>query len=170
LATLLGLNKKQPPLSSVYVVLALASPFVQEALLDEGRNDLKKVPEWLSDPRRNRADDVPLATAAMRSLVDDSLPLEPLTEQNIEAILVRLEGSHNLAYGWNGTMDKDFVRTKAKAQASNPTRTTIRAALEYLDLFYQYGKPPNIIVSPPDTDSLEEDSRFEGAETIETSD
>jgi hypothetical protein len=167
LAALLGLNKEQPPLSGVYLVLALASPFVQEALLAGGRNDLAKVPEWLSDPRRNRTGEVPLATAAMQSIVQDSIPLEPLTAENIEAILERLEEYHNLAYGWNGKMDRAFVRAKALAQASNPTRTTIRAGLEYLDLFYQYGKPPDIEVRAPDTDSLKEDIRFEGTETTE---
>lgn len=167
LAALLGLNKKQAPLSGIYLVLALASPFVRGALLAEGRNDLAKVPEWLSDPRRNRVDEVPLATATMRSIINDSVPLEPLTEQNIEAILARLEEYHNLAYGWNGKMDRAFVRAKALAQASNPTRTTIRAALEYLDLLYQYGKPPHIEVRAPDTDSLKEDSRFEDTEAVE---
>jgi hypothetical protein len=168
LAALLGLSKKQPPFSGIYLVLALASPFVRGALLAEGRNDLAKVPEWLSDPRRNRVDEVPLARAAMEGIVD-STHLEPLTEQNIEAILARLEEYHNLAYGWNGKMDRAFVRSKALAQASNQTRTTIRAALEYLDLLYQYGKPPHIEVRAPDTDSLKEDSRFEGTETVEDS-
>ena len=160
LAALLGLNKKQPPLSGIYLVLALATPFDEEALSTGGRNDLAKVPEWLSDPRRSRADEAPLATAAMKGIVD-STHLEPLTEQNIEAILARLEEYHNLAYGWNGKMDAALVRAKALAQASNQTRTTIRAALEYLDLLYQYGKPPHIEVRAPDTDSLKEDSRFE---------
>ena len=167
LAALLGLSKKQPPFLGIYLVLALASPFVRGALLAEGRNDLAKVPEWLSDPRRNRLDEVPLATATMRSIINDSVPLEPLTEQNIEAILARLEEYHNLAYGWNGKMDRAFVRSKALAQASNQTRTTIRAALEYLDLLYQYGKPPHIEVRAPDTDSLKEDSRFEDTEAVE---
>lgn len=167
LAALLGLNEKQPPLSGVYLVLALASPFVQEALIAGGRNDLAKVPEWLSDPRRNRVDEVPLARAAMQGIVQDSIPLEPLTAENIQAILEHLEEHHNLAYGCNGKMDRAFVTAKALAQASNPTRTTIRAALEYLDLLYQYGKPPHIEVRAPDTDSLKEDSRFEGTETVE---
>jgi len=166
LATLLGLTKKQPPFSGIYLVLALANPIVQDALLTGGRNDLAKVPEWLSDPRRNRADEVPLASAAMEGIVN-STPLEPLTTENIQAILERLEEYHNLAYGWNGKMDKAFVIAKARAQASNPTRTTIRAALEYLDLFYQYGKPPHIEVRAPDTDSLKEDSRFEDTEAVE---
>lgn len=167
LAALQGFNKAHPPLSGVYLVLALASPFVGEVLQTGGRNDLAKVPGWLSDPRRNRADEVPLARAAMESIVNDSIPLEPLTAENIQAILEHLEEYHNLAYDWNGKMDKEFVTAKALAQSSNPTRTTIRAALEYLDLFYQYGEPPDIRVRTPDTDSLKEDSRFEGTETDE---
>ena len=70
-----------------------------------------------------------------------------------------------MAYHWNGKMDKEFVTAKALAQSSNPTRTTIRAALEYLYLLYQYGEPPDIGVRTPDTDSLKEDIRFEGTET-----
>ncbi len=167
LATLLGLNKKQPPFSRVYLVLAFTSPFVEEALLAGGRNDLARVPEWLGDPRRNRVAEVPLARATMDSIVEDSIPLEPLTADNIHSILDRLEECHNFAYGWNGKIDRGFVRDKARAQASSPTRTTIRAALEYLDLLYQYGKPPDIEVRAPDTDSLKEDSRFEGMETVE---
>ncbi|MDO8532715.1 MAG: DUF2791 family P-loop domain-containing protein [Dehalococcoidia bacterium] len=158
LATLLAPNKRQPPLSGVYVVLALASPFVQETLSDQGRNDLVKVPEWLNDSRRNRADDVHLAEAAMRSIVDDSIHLEPLTEQNVQAILKRIEEYHRLGYTWDGTMDKGVVRSKAVANAFNSTRTTIRAALEYMDLLYQYKEPPDIVTRAPDTDSLKEDA------------
>ncbi len=167
LATLLGLNEHQPPLPGVYVVLALASPFVTETLSAQGRNDLAKVPEWLNDPRRNRGGDIHLAEAAMRCLVEDSTALEPLTEQNVQAILERLEEYHRLGYGWDGVMDREFVRSRALAQASNPTRTTIRAALEYMDLLYQYGEPPDIVAQAPDTDSLKEDTRFEGSDAAE---
>lgn len=167
LAALLGLKTGQPPLSGVYMVLALASPFVEEALLAGGRNDLANVPAWLSDQRRNRGEDAPLATAAMHSLIENSIPLEPLTEPNMREILGRLEEFHNLGYEWNGSMDKEFITAKALSQVSNPTRTTIRAALEYLDLLYQYGTPPNIEVRPPDTDSLKEDTLFEGTKSAQ---
>ncbi len=161
LATLLGLNEHQPPLTGVYMVFALASPFVSETLSAQGRNDLARVPEWLNDPRRNRRGDIHLAEAAMRRIVEDSVPLEPLTEQNMQAILERLEEYHRLGYGWDGVMDRGFVRSRALAQASNPTRTTIRAALEYMDLLYQYGVPPDIVAQAPDIDSLGGDARFE---------
>jgi hypothetical protein len=167
LASLLGLKADQPRLSGIYIVLALASPFVAEVLMTQGRNDLAKVPEWLRNPRRNRGEDAPHANAAMRSLIDDSIPLEPLTEQNLQEILERLEEYHNLGYGWNGRMDKAFVTAKARSQVPNSTRKTIRAGLEYLDLLYQYGTPPNIEVLTPDTDSLNEDNRFEGTESAE---
>lgn len=167
LAILLGLHRSQSPLAGVYVVLALARPFVQEVLLDrndryEGRGDLKRVPQWLTDPRRNRAEDKAPAEAVMQSL-EHSISLEPLTEANIEAILTRIEECHNLAYRWDGKLDRQLVKDRARAQASNPTRTTIRAALEYLDLFYQYGQPPDIEVRAPDTDWLKEDASFEDA-------
>jgi hypothetical protein len=161
LATLLGLNEHQPPLTGVYMVFALANPFVSETLSAQGRNDLAKVPEWLNDPRRNREGDVHLAEAAMRRVVEDSVPLEPLTEENMQAILGCLEEYHRLGYGWDGIMDREFVRSRSLAKASNPTRTTIRAALEYMDLLYQYGVPPDIVAQAPDTDSLGEDARFE---------
>lgn len=160
LATLLG-ARPHPPLEGAYTVLALASPFVPDILQAGGRNDLAKISEWLADSRRNRASDVPWAKASMQSLVERSEPLDLLTEQDIGAILAHLEELHSLAYGWEASMDKDFVRAKALVQPSNPTRTTIRAALEYLDLFYQYGERPDIEVRAPDIDSLQEDVRFE---------
>jgi hypothetical protein len=163
LALLLGLKDTQPALSGVYIVLALATPFIAETLLAAGRHDLARVPQWLQ--RRNRAEDERVAAAAMRSLIQDSVALEPLTAMNIQAIMTRLEECHNLGYGWDGKLDRAFVTARVLAQAANPTRTTIRAALEYLDLLYQYGRPPDIAVQAPDTGSLEEDSRFEGSDS-----
>ena len=167
LAALLGLTEEQSPLGSTYVVLALATPFVQGVLSAGGRNDLAKVPEWLLDPRRNRAGEAPLARAAMESIVTDSTLLEPLTEGNIQTVLARLEEYHKLAYEWDGEMNTEFVRTKSLAQPSNSTRTTIRAGLEYLDLLYQYHKAPDIEVRTPDTDVFDEDTRFEGRQTAD---
>jgi hypothetical protein len=101
----------------------------------------------------------------MRSLIQDSVALEPLTELHMQTIMTRLEECHNLGYGWEGKLDSAFVTERVLAQVANPTRTTIRAALEYLDLLYQYGKPPDLAVQAPDTGSLEEDSRFEGSDS-----
>lgn len=164
LATLLGLHSHRAPLKGAYVVLALASPFVREVLMAEGRNDLAKVPDWLRDPRRNRAEEAEVATAAMQSIVEDSVPLEPLTETDIQSILMHLEEYHHLAYEWDGQMDKEFVRAKSLAQPTNSTRTTVRAGLEYLDLLYQYDKPPDFEVQAPDVEGLGEDRRFEDLE------
>lgn len=161
LAALLGLNGDLRPLSGVYFVLALASPFVEEALLSGGRHDLARVPEWLADPRRSRAGDVSAATAAMQAIAEQSIPLAPMTEQNIDTMLKRLEAFHGSAYGWDDTLNATAVEINALALGSNPIRTTIRAALEYLDLLYQYGEPPDIEVRRPDTGSLAEDTSFE---------
>lgn len=164
LAALLGLGA-QTSLAATYVVLALAAPFTAEVLTAAGHNDLATVPAWLQDPRRSRVDEAPRAIAAMQSIVEDSTPLEPLTEDNIHTVLARLEEYHNLAYNWDGRMDREFVRTKTLAQPSNSTRTTIRAGLEYLDLLYQYHKPPEIEVRTPNTEGFVEDTRYEGGQT-----
>lgn len=161
LAALLGLHNRQAPLQGAYVVLALASPFVGEVLMAGGRNDLAEVPDWLRDPRRNRREEAEIAASAMHSLVEDSIPLEPLTETHIQSILLHLEEYHNLAYGWDGRMDREFVRAKSLAQPTNSTRTTVRAGLEYLDLLYQYRKPPEFDVQAPDVEVLDEDRRFD---------
>ena len=83
------------------------------------------------------------------------------------AIMTRLEECHSLGYGWDGNLDSAFVTARVLTQAANPARTTIRAALEYLDLLYQYGRSPDIAVQAPDTGSLEEDSRFEGSDSAQ---
>lgn len=97
----------------------------------------------------------------MKSIVEDSQPLEPLTEENVRAILQQLEAYHSLAYSWDGHMNQDFVLSRSLSQPSNSTRTTIRAGLEYLDLYYQYGYPPAIEIQPPDIDSLDENPDFD---------
>jgi len=164
LAQLLGLDARRPALDGIYVVLALASPFVQEVLSTNGRNDLTKVPAWFTDPRRNKSTEIAPASAAMGSLVEASVPLEPLSEANMQDILESLEEYHNLAYQWAGHLDREFVKTKSLAQPGNSTRTIIRAALEYLDLFFQYKRPPDIEVRPADTERFVEDDRYNGDE------
>ena len=162
LGILLGLDPHRK-IEGAYTVLAMASPFIDEALTGEApwsrKHDLLEVPEWFQDPRRNRASDGKLASQVMRMLVEDSIPLDELTEEDTRSILRQLTEFYCLGYGWDGSLDAAFVMERT---IGRPIRTTIRAAVEYLDLTYTYGKAPtDIKIEELYTGSYEEDTAYE---------
>lgn len=149
-------------IEGLYTVLAMASPFIEEALTGEApgsrKHDLSEVPAWLRDSRRNRSNDADLASGVMRMLVEESQPLEDLSEADIRDILRLLEELHHEGYEWKGELNQDFVIDRT---VSRPVRTTIRAAVEFLDLYYRYDKPPSdITIQELDTGSYEEDEGY----------
>lgn len=65
--------------------------------------------------------------------------LLPLTKDEIHEILYKIQDFHGRAYEWTPSLSIDSL-TEATQSGGYLLRTKIRAAIEFLDQLYQYGK------------------------------
>ncbi len=146
-------------LEHTWVVAALASNYYPEVI--EARQDPTAAPEWLA--KRSRPDDAADATRGVQFLLQAEL-LPPLTLDEVDQLLLMVRDAHGAAYAWTPPEPEAYlsaVRHLAKSGA--PVRTRIRAAVQWLDLWMQYGHAPTIEVWNPQGTSLAElpDEAFE---------
>ena len=65
--------------------------------------------------------------------------LLPLTRDEIHEILYKIQDFHGRAYEWTPNLSIDSL-AEATQSGGYLLRTKIRAAIEFLDQLYQYGK------------------------------
>ena len=63
----------------------------------------------------------------------------PLTRDEIHEILYKIQDFHGKAYAWTPSLSIDSL-AEATQSGGYLLRTKIRAAIEFLDQLYQYGK------------------------------
>ncbi len=139
-------------LEHTWVVAALASNYYPDVI--EARQDPTTAPEWLA--KRARPDDAAEATRGVQFLLQAEL-LPPLTLDEVDQLLLMVRDAHGAAYAWTPPEPEAYlsaVRHLAKSGA--PVRTRIRAAVQWLDLWMQYGHAPTIEVWNPEGTSLAE--------------
>jgi hypothetical protein len=141
-ATLFNLSKGWN-LPQTWVVAAIASNYYTDVL--EEKHDGVKALEWLTT--RGRLDDAQAARQGIEMLMRaERLPA--LSASDFDALLGALRQLHATAYGWDPPpIDQlsDFVRNHVQS-ADARVRTRIRTAIQWLDLWYQYGREPSIVV------------------------
>ncbi len=139
-------------LAHTWVVAALATNYYSDVM--EPREEKARAPEWLAS--RSRHDEAADAGRGLRFLTE-AQTLPPLAPAEVDQLLAMVREAHAAAYAW-APPDSDAylaaVRTLAKTGA--PVRTRIRAAVQWLDLWMQYGHAPTIQVWNPEGISLAE--------------
>ena len=78
------------------------------------------------------------ATATLNAIIN-APELNPLTKDEIQEILMNIQSFHGRAYGWEPALTSETLM-KATEAGGYLLRTKIRAAIEFLDQFYQYGE------------------------------
>ena len=158
LGLLLGLHPEQQ-IDGLYTVSAFASAFLAENLLGE-HGDLERAPEWLRDPRRNRPEDGDIVHETLRVLSEPPHYHLPVINMDVARdVLETIEQLHGTGYEWDTQLNRDYIldQTKTSLDQGN-IRTTIRAAIEYLDITFQYGQPPEVLEThEPDEGTLTEE-------------
>lgn len=79
-----------------------------------------------------------------KAVDEHSLKILPAKEEDLEKLLEKIRDLHGVAYKWSPELDSPSL---IKQLGSQPVRTYIRAALEYLDIQYLYNQKqfPNTI-------------------------
>ena len=98
-----------------------------------------------------------------REMIEDALDkieaapeLTPLTQDEFKGILIKIVDFHSQAYDWHPAVKTAELCEMAWSRGYY-LRTKIRAAIEYLDQFYQYGNVGAITAGELDHETYEEE-------------
>ena len=159
-ANLAGLIHGGDHLEHTWVVAALASNYYPEVI--EARQERTAAPEWLA--KRARSDEAADATRGIQFLLGAEL-LPPLTLNEVDQLLLMVRDAHGAAYAWTPPEPAGYLNAvRHLAKSGAPVRTRIRAAVQWLDLWMQYGHAPTIEVWNPQGTSLAEELEEETPE------
>lgn len=120
-----------PPekLESTFSMFALSASYVEDVI--EGKHEFENLQEIYPDSQED-------ARAVLNMMVK-APQLLPLTQEEIEQVLKRVQQFHGQAYGWNPNVSMESM-TRATQAGGYLLRTKIRAAIEFFDQLYQYGE------------------------------
>lgn len=83
--------------------------------------------------------DQPEPIRTVLNLLNSAEQLQPLTRDEINEVLIKIQDFHGRAYGWTPNLSANTL-AQATQSGGYLLRTKIRAAIEFLDQLYQYGK------------------------------
>lgn len=133
-------------LESTYTMFALGASYVEDVV--EARHEFETLSEAYPE------DQEPMYTVL--EMISNAEQLQPLTKDEINEILQKLQIFHGRAYGWEPQVPVEDI-AKATQSGGYLLRTKIRAAIEYLDQMYQYGQAQDAMIGEMDTESFEEE-------------
>ncbi|MBX5467411.1 MAG: ATP-binding protein [Firmicutes bacterium] len=123
------------------------------------RKDRLLAPEWLEGRPREQAL-APWARMGLEALAN-AQTLDPLTSDQIRALLGRIVELHQEAFGWRAPIAPeslyDAVRLRLE-QLDPRVRTWVRIGIAILDLLYQYGDSGALSVTPIAAPDLSEEA------------
>lgn len=124
------------PLESVLSIFALSASYVEDVI--EAKHEYENLETIYPDAQEPAKTVLDLLTRAPQLL--------PLTKEEIHEILYKIQDFHGKAYEWTPNLSIDSL-TEATQSGGYLLRTKIRAAIEFLDQLYQYGKAGKTIIN-----------------------
>jgi len=130
--------EKNTNLKSIYGIFAFNSSFIPDVI--EGKLEYENIEQNPISPETDKN------IKTILDLISTAPQLVPLNNDEILAILEKIQDFHGKAYGWNPNIETAALFS-ATEKRGYLLRTRIRAAVEILDQLYQYGKAGNITVN-----------------------
>lgn len=119
----------QKRMESTFSTFALSASYVEDVI--EGKHEYENLEEiYPEDP------------GTIRGVLDQLIKapqLYPLSKEEIQGVLYKIQDFHGKAYGWTPEVTIDTL-SEATQSGGYLLRTKIRAAIEFLDQLYQYQK------------------------------
>lgn len=132
---------------STFSVFALSASYVGDVI--EGKHEyenLEAVYPLEQEPARTVLD-----------LLSKAPQLLPLTKEEIHEVLYKIQDFHGKAYGWTPNVSISSL-VESTQSGGYLLRTKIRAAIEFLDQLYQYGKAGKTMVNELGEETFTEDA------------
>ncbi|MDO5425782.1 MAG: DUF2791 family P-loop domain-containing protein [Eubacteriales bacterium] len=116
-------------LENTFSMFALSASYVEDVI--DGKHEYENLEAIYPEEQE------PIRTVL--NLLTEAPQLLPLTREEIQEVLGKIQDFHGRAYGW--TPNLPVSRLEESTQAGGYLlRTKIRAAIEFLDQLYQYGE------------------------------
>lgn len=129
-----------------FSIFALSASYVEDVI--EGKHEYENLEEvYLEEPE-------PAKTVL--DLLTRAPQLLPLTREEINEVLCKIQDFHGKAYGWTPSLSAESLAASTQS-GGYLLRTKIRAAIEFLDQLYQYGKAGNTTINELGEETFEED-------------
>lgn len=133
-------------LEAVFGIFALSASYVEDVI--EAKHEYENLAEIYPEEQE------PARTVL--DLLAKAPQLLPLTKEEIQEILCRIQDFHGKAYEWTPNLSVDSLAA-ATQSGGYLLRTKIRAAIEFLDQLYQYGKAGKTTINELGEETFEED-------------
>ena len=136
-------------LESVFSLFALSASYVEDVI--EGKHEYDNLAELYPD-----APGMQEPARCVLDLLVKAPQLLPLTSAEISEVLNKIQDFHGRAYGWTPSVSIDSL-TEATRSGGYLLRTKLRAAIEFLDQLYQYGRAGKTAVNELGQETFTED-------------
>jgi hypothetical protein len=129
-------QEKETPLQSTFSLFGMAASYGEDVI--DGKHEYENLSASNLEPA------VRESAEKMLGRILRAPQLNPLTKEEIAAVLDRIRELHGRAYGWEPSAD---ALSSGGGERVYLLRTRIRAAVERLDQIYQYGTSSGITVA-----------------------
>lgn len=131
---------------NTFSLFALSSSYVEDVI--EGKHEYA-----------NLENIYPISQEPAKTVLDmlvKAPQLLPLTREEITSALCRIQDFHGKAYEWSPNVSAAALAESTQS-GGYLLRTKIRAAIEFLDQLYQYGRAGKTVINELGEESFEED-------------
>ena len=129
-----------------FSIFALSASYVEDVI--EGKHEYMNLDEVYPEEQEPARTVLDILTKAPQLL--------PLTREEINEVLCKIQDFHGKAYGWTPNLSAASLAASTQS-GGYLLRTKIRAAIEFLDQLYQYGKAGNTTINELGEETFEED-------------
>ncbi len=131
---------------NTFSIFALSSSYVEDVI--EGKHEYENLEAVYPDAQE------PAKTVL--NLLVNAPQLLPLTKEEINEVLCKIQDFHGRAYGWSPNLSVSSL-SEATQSGGYLLRTKIRAAIEFLDQLYQYEKAGKTTINELGKETFSED-------------
>ena len=136
-------------LESTFSIFALSASYVEDVIEAKREyENLEQIYPEEQEPARTVLD-----------LLVKAPQLAPLTKEEIQRVLSKIQEFHGKAYEWTPNLSPETL-VGATQSGGYLLRTKIRAAIEFLDQLYQYGKAGKTVINELGEETFGEDVPF----------
>lgn len=133
-------------LESTFSMFALSASYVEDVI--EGKHEYENLETVYPEEQE------PMKTVL--DLLGRAPQLLPLTKEEINEVLYKIQDVHGKAYGWTPNVSVSSL-VESTQSGGYLLRTKIRSAIEFLDQLYQYGKSGKTTINELGEETFAED-------------
>lgn len=131
---------------TTFTIFALSASYAEDVI--EGKHEYENLEAIYPDEQE------PAKTVL--DLMQKAPQLLPLTKEEINGVLYKIQDFHGKSYGWTPNLPISSL-VESTQSGGYLLRTKIRAAIEFLDQLYQYGKAGKTTINELGEETFVED-------------